>query len=77
MKRKVIETVESTYSDYSIMTNKERGLSCNIEILRAIEKQFNYAEESKSKVFFMRYDVRIPDGMYIDNNKTFRDFQAV
>ena len=76
MKRKVIETVESTYSDYSILTDKERGLSCNIEILREIEKQFNYAEESKSKVFFMRYDVRIPDGMYIDNNKTFRDFQA-
>ena len=76
MKRKVTETVESTYSDYSIMTDKERGLSCNTSILKEIEKQFNYAEESKSKIFFMRLDVRIPDGMYIDNNKTFRDFQA-
>ena len=24
----------------------------------------------------MRYDVRIPEGMYLDDNKTFRDFQA-
>ena len=71
MKRKVIETVESTYSDYSIMTDKKRGLSCNTSILKEIEKQFNYAEESKSKIFFMRLDVRIPDGMYTDNNKTF------
>ena len=52
MKRKLTETVESTYSDYSIMTDKERGLSCNTSILKEIEKQFNYAEESKSKIFF-------------------------
>ena len=48
MKRKVIETVESTYSDYSIMTDKERGLSCNTEILREIERQFEYAEENNA-----------------------------
>ena len=70
------ETTESTYKNYSIMTDQKRGLSCDTSILRAIERQFNYAEESKSKTFFMRYDVRIPDGMYLDDNKTFRDFQA-
>lgn len=76
MKRKVTETVENTYNDYSIMTDKERGLSCNTAILREIERQFDYADKSKSKTFFMRYDVRMPEGMYIDDNKLFRDFQA-
>ena len=76
MKREQRETTENTYNNYSIMTDKERGLSCNTEILREIERQFDYAENSKSKVFFMRYDVRIPEGMYIEDNKTFRDFQA-
>ena len=69
MKRKVTETVENTYNDYSIMTDKERGLSCNTAILREIERQFDYADKSKSKTFFMRYDVRMPEGMYIDDNK--------
>ena len=76
MKREQRETTERTYNNYSIMTDRERGLSCNTEILREIERQFDYAENSKSKVFFMRYDVRIPEGMYIEDNKTFRDFQA-
>lgn len=76
MKREVKETLESTYNNYSIMTDKERGLSCNLDILREIKRQFDYAEENKSKVYFIRYDARIPEGMYIDNNKPFRDFQA-
>ena len=76
MKRKVTETVENTYNDYSIMTDKERGLSCNTAILREIERQFDYADKSKSKTFFMRYDVRMPEGMYVGDNKLFRDFQA-
>ena len=76
MKREIKETLDSHYDNYSIMTDRERGLSCNTEILREIERQFDYAENSKSKVFFMRYDVRIPEGMYIEDNKTFRDFQA-
>ena len=76
MKREIKETLDSNYNNYTIMTDKERGLSCNTEILREIERQFDYAENSKSKVFFMRYDVRIPEGMYIEDNKTFRDFQA-
>ena len=58
------------------MTDKDRGLSCDTRILDEIEKQFDYAEETKNKTFFMRYDVRIPEGMYIEDNKTFRDFQA-
>ena len=70
------ETTEDTYHGYPIMTDKDRGLSCDTRILDEIEKQFDYAEETKNKTFFMRYDVRIPEGMYIEDNKTFRDFQA-
>ena len=69
-------TTEDTYLGYPIMTDKDRGLSCDTRILDEIEKQFDYAEETKSKIFFMRYDVRIPEGMFIEDNKTFRDFQA-
>ena len=76
MRRTKKETVEETYNDHSIMTDKDRGLSCNTEILREIERQFEYAEENKSKIFFMRYDVRFPKNMYMEDNKTFRDFQA-
>lgn len=69
-------TTEDTFNNHPIMTDKERGLSCNTNILKEIDRQFKYAEKDKSKIFFMRYDVRIPDGMFIENNKAFRDFQA-
>ena len=70
------ETTESTYHGYPIMTDEDRGLSCDTRILDEIEKQFDYADDTKNKTFFMRYDVRIPDGMFLEDNKTFRDFQA-
>ena len=70
------ETTESTYHGYPIMTDEDRGLSCDTRILDEIEKQFDYADETKNKTFFMRYDVRIPDGVFLEDNKTFRDFQA-
>ena len=73
MKRK---TTEKTYNNRPIMTDKENNLSCNTKILSKIEKQFEYADKSKSRTFFMRYDVRLPEGMYIEDNKTFRDFLA-
>ena len=31
-------TTESTYNNHTIMTNKERGLACDIKILDEIEK---------------------------------------
>lgn len=69
-------TTDSTFNNYPIMTDKNKKLSCDTYILKEIEKQFDYAEATKSKIFFMRYDVRIPENMYIKDNKTFRDFQA-
>ena len=70
------ETTESTYENHPIMTDKENNLSCDTKILEKIDDQFKYAEQNKSKIFFMRYDVRIPDGVQISDNKTFIDFQA-
>ena len=45
-------TTEKTFNNYPIMTDKERDLSCDTKILNEIERQFDYAEETKSKVFF-------------------------
>lgn len=70
------ETTEKIYNNHPIMTDKDSGLSCDTRILDEIEKQFEYADRSKCRTFFMRYDVRLPDGFYIKDNKTFRDFQA-
>ena len=55
-------TTEETFNGYPIMTDQQRGLACDTKILTEIERQFDYAEETKSKVFFMRYDIRFPEG---------------
>ena len=47
-----------------------------MKILNEIERQFDYAEETKSKVFFMRYDIRFPEGYSHADNEIFREFQA-
>ena len=73
MKRK---TTEKIYNNHPIMTDKENNQSCDMRILDKIEEQFEYADKSKIRIFFMRYDVRLPDGIYVEDNKTFRDFQA-
>ena len=58
------------------MTNKERGLACDIKILNEIERQFQYAEETKSKIYFQRMDLRLPEGHEHTNNDLFREFQS-
>lgn len=69
-------TTEETYHGYPIMTDPQRGLSCDTKILNEIEKQFDYAEETKSKVFFLRYDIRFPEGYTHADNGVFRAFQS-
>ena len=71
-----MKTTEISYHNYPIMTDKERNLSCNTEILKEIERQFDYAEQTKSKIFFMRYDIRFPEGYDHACNGLFREFQA-
>ena len=69
-------TTEETYHGYPIMTDPQRGLSCDTKILNEIERQFDYAEENKSKIFFMRYDIRFPEGYDHTDNGVFRAFQS-
>ena len=58
------------------MTDQETGLSCNTKILAEIEKQFEHANSTKSKIFFMRYDIRFPEGFNHADNGVFREFQS-
>ena len=69
-------TTKSTYNNHTIMTNKERGLACDIKILDEIERQFQYAEATKSKIYFQRMDLRLPEGHEHTNNDLFREFQS-
>ena len=69
-------TTEETYHGYPIMTDKTRGLACDAKVLNEIERQFDYAEETKSKVFFMRYDIRFPERFDHADNNVFREFQS-
>ena len=71
-----MNTIEKTYHGYPIMTDKERELTCDTKILNEIERQFDYAEETKSKVFFMRYDIRFPERFDHADNNVFREFQS-
>jgi len=70
-------TTESHYHNYRIMTDEKKKLSADKNILKLIEKQFDYADRSKSKTFFMRYDVRLPQDIQHTDNKLFISFQAV
>ena len=70
------ETTEKTYNNYPIMTDQKRDLSCDTRILNEIERQFEYAEETKNKIFFMRYDIRFPEGYNHADNGIFSEFQS-
>jgi hypothetical protein len=58
------------------MTDQETGLSCDTKILTEIERQFEHANNTKSKIFFMRYDIRFPEGFNHADNGVFREFQS-
>jgi len=70
-------TTDSTYFGYPIMTDPKHGLAADKKILQALDNHFNYANESKSKIYFLRLDVRFPAGQYehTDNTK-FSRFQS-
>ena len=50
-----MNTIEKTYHGYPIMTDKERELTCDTKVLNEIERQFDYAKENKSKIFFTHW----------------------
>ena len=76
MRKKIRETTaEDTFRNHSIMTDREKGLECDTKVLNEIDRQFRYAEETKSKIFFMRYDIRFPQDYAEQDNGAFRTFQ--
>ena len=62
MKRRNL-TTEPTFHGYPILTDKRHGLAADTRMLREIKRQFDYAEDTKSKAFFYRYDLRFPSDM--------------
>jgi len=75
MKRNI--TTAATYNNQPIMTDESHNLSCDKKILKVIDDQFQQAEATKAKTFFLRYDVRFPEGMCEHtDNVAFREFQA-
>ena len=70
-------TTKPEFNTYPILTDAKKGLAADTDILRNIEAQFNYAEDTKSKAFFYRLDLRYPDGASVPNdNKHFSNFTS-
>ncbi len=68
--------MDSEYEGMPIMADKENGLGCKQKILEVIKERFDHAIDDKSKVYFMRYDIRFPkDSPHTDNQKI-SEFQA-
>ena len=69
-------TYEDQYQGHSIMTDKAKQLGCKESILQKIDQLMTDMSNRHSKVFFMRYDVRFPQGYdYPNDNELFSQFQ--
>lgn len=69
-------TYGEQYHGHPIMTSKERQLGCKESILQKIDQLMTDMSNRHSKVFFMRYDVRFPQGYdYPNDNELFSQFQ--
>jgi len=69
---------EKSYKGHPINTDAERGLACDKRILDALKRTIDTGLEQSSKALVVRYDVRFPNGMEIDDttNQAFRAFQS-
>jgi len=75
MKTKRKTTIATTYQGYPILTDAERGLAIDTEIMKKIINQFTYAEENMSKVFAFRFDLHFPQEMIAQqDNEHFKHF---
>ena len=74
-------TDEPEYNGHPILTDKEKGLKCDKKILKKIEDAFEHVfnDHRMDRVFFMRYDIRFPEELYVDprtGNALVRKFQS-
>ena len=75
MKTKRTLTTSPEYRGNSILVNEAQGLAADTRILDRISAQFDYAEGSKSKTFFFRYDLHFPKDMKVpSDNEHFKHF---
>ena len=76
MSRIRICTDAPEYNNHPILTDKDRGLCCDKKILKAIDTAFNHFFDNHDRGFFIRYDVRAPDGYDDPSNDAYRSGQA-
>ena len=77
MQSKRNTTTDSTYQGYPILTDADRGLAIDTDIMKKIINQFDYAEYDKSKVFFYRFDLHFPKDMEAtQDNEHFTRFMS-
>ena len=70
------EVVLANSNPATIMTDKARSFGCKESILQKIDQIMTDMSNRHSKVLFMRYDVRFPQGCaYPDDNELFSQFQ--
>ena len=69
-------TYEEQYLGHPIMTDKARQLGCKESILQKIDQLMTDMSNRHSKTFFMRFDIRFPQGYdYPNDNELFSQFQ--
>lgn len=77
MQSKRKTTTDSTYQGYPILTDADKGLAIDTDIMKKIINQFDYAEYDKSKVFFFRFDLHFPQDMQAPpDNEHFTRFMS-
>ena len=75
MKTKRNLTTAPEFNSFPVLTGDNNNLPLDTDILQRIEKQFNYAEDSKSKTFFFRFDLHFPKDMKVpSDNEHFKHF---
>ena len=81
MSKRRILTDEKEFNGNPILTDKQKGLKCDKKILKKIDDVFTHVldDHNMDRVFFMRYDVRLPDDGKIrtvkESNDLFRTIQ--
>ena len=69
-------TYEDQYQGHPIMTDKAKQLGCKESILQKIDQIMTNMSNRHSKVYFMRFDIRFPQGYDCPNdNELFSRFQ--
>ena len=68
-------TTKPEFQSYPVLTGDNNNLPLDIDLLQKIANQFQYAEDTKSKTFFFRFDLHFPRDIKISSdNGHFRKF---